>query len=256
MPSIRTIPPSPLPSLMDRASVHSWHVAASISFSLLSLSLSSSTSVFHTSALRNCTATGQSSEEAVKAKSLHTHILFVFPLAHKILVNSLWNWYYIKYCRFLFNERNKTMKDIKNRKNEIRQRYIDWKKKDKTQTDSIPLLIFLIGTMGVESSWVHSALLPPKAYCASPGWLWWWRNWWNNWQGNRSTRRKPAPVRLCPPQIPHAARTRTRAAAVGSQQLTAWATARPIPCLNTAPRKRIQTGSYTQRIRDFHNKLT
>jgi hypothetical protein len=31
---------------------------------------------------------------------------------------------------------------------------------------------------------------------------------------------KPAPVPLCPPQIPHAARTRTRAAAVGSQRLT------------------------------------
>jgi hypothetical protein len=40
-------------------------------------------------------------------------------------------------------------------------------------------------------------------------------------RGNRSTRRKPAPVPLCPPQIPQAARTRTRAAAVGSQRLTA-----------------------------------
>jgi hypothetical protein len=39
-------------------------------------------------------------------------------------------------------------------------------------------------------------------------------------RGNRSTRRKPAQVSLCPPQTPHAARTRTRAAAVGSQQLT------------------------------------
>jgi hypothetical protein len=34
----------------------------------------------------------------------------------------------------------------------------------------------------VESK-VHSALRPPMAYCASPGWLWWWRNWWNDWQG-------------------------------------------------------------------------
>jgi hypothetical protein len=42
-----------------------------------------------------------------------------------------------------------------------------------------------------------------------------------------STRRKPAPVPLCPPQTPDAARTRTGAAAVGSQRLTAWATARP-----------------------------
>jgi hypothetical protein len=40
-------------------------------------------------------------------------------------------------------------------------------------------------------------------------------------KGNRSTRGKPAPVPLCPPQIPHAAPTRTRAAAVGSQRLTA-----------------------------------
>jgi hypothetical protein len=40
-------------------------------------------------------------------------------------------------------------------------------------------------------------------------------------RGNRSTRRKLAPMPLCPPQTPHAARTRTRAAAVGSQRLTA-----------------------------------
>jgi hypothetical protein len=39
-------------------------------------------------------------------------------------------------------------------------------------------------------------------------------------RGNRSTRRKPAPVPLCPPQTPHVARTRTRTAAVGSQRLT------------------------------------
>jgi hypothetical protein len=40
--------------------------------------------------------------------------------------------------------------------------------------------------------------------------------------GNLSTRRKPAPAPLCPPQIPHVkTRARTRAAAVGSQRLTA-----------------------------------
>jgi hypothetical protein len=44
---------------------------------------------------------------------------------------------------------------------------------------------------------------------------------------NRSTQRKPAPIPLCPPQTPHACRTQTRAAAVGSQRLTSWATARP-----------------------------
>jgi hypothetical protein len=47
---------------------------------------------------------------------------------------------------------------------------------------------------------------------------------------NRSTRRKPAPAPLCPPQIPHdPTRAQTRAAAVGSQRLTAWAMARPYP---------------------------
>jgi hypothetical protein len=41
-------------------------------------------------------------------------------------------------------------------------------------------------------------------------------------RGNRSTRRKPAPVALCPPHIPHDLTwDRTRAAAVGSQRLTA-----------------------------------
>jgi hypothetical protein len=47
-------------------------------------------------------------------------------------------------------------------------------------------------------------------------------------RGNPNTRRKPAPAPLCPPQIPHnQTRARTRAAAVGSQRLTAWAMARP-----------------------------
>jgi hypothetical protein len=51
-------------------------------------------------------------------------------------------------------------------------------------------------------------------------------------RGNRSTRRKPAPVPLCPPQIPHDLTwDRTRAAAVGSQLLTAWAMARPYVCI-------------------------
>jgi hypothetical protein len=47
-------------------------------------------------------------------------------------------------------------------------------------------------------------------------------------RGNRTTRRKPTPVPLCSPQIPHdLTRARTRATAVGSQRLTAWAMAWP-----------------------------
>jgi hypothetical protein len=47
-------------------------------------------------------------------------------------------------------------------------------------------------------------------------------------RGNRSTRRKPTPAPLYPPQIPHdQTRDRTRVTAVGSQWLTAWAMAQP-----------------------------
>jgi hypothetical protein len=69
--------------------------------------------------------------------------------------------------------------------------------------------------VGVESSWVHSALRPaPGDYDDGEiGGMMIGR-------GNQSSRRKPAPMPLCPPQTAHAARTRTRAAAVGSQRLT------------------------------------
>jgi hypothetical protein len=50
-------------------------------------------------------------------------------------------------------------------------------------------------------------------------------------RGNRSTRRNPGPMPLCPPQTPHAARTRTRVAEV-PQRLTVWATSRPRERLN------------------------
>jgi hypothetical protein len=45
-----------------------------------------------------------------------------------------------------------------------------------------------------------------------------------------STRRKLAPVSLCPPLISHMTWARTSAAAVGSWRLTAWAMARAGPC--------------------------
>jgi hypothetical protein len=79
-------------------------------------------------------------------------------------------------------------------------------------------------------NWVHSAPRHLLAYCACPGWLWGWRIFggMNNGRGNPSTRRKPAPAPLCPRQIPlDKTRDRTRATAVGSQRLTAWAMARP-----------------------------
>jgi hypothetical protein len=52
---------------------------------------------------------------------------------------------------------------------------------------------------------------------------------WMSGRGNRSTRRKPASVPPCTPQIPHdLTRARTRSAMVGRRLLTAWATSRPV----------------------------
>jgi hypothetical protein len=46
--------------------------------------------------------------------------------------------------------------------------------------------------------------------------------------GNRCTGRKPAPVPLYPPEIPHdLTRARTRTAEVGNRRLDAFAMARP-----------------------------
>jgi hypothetical protein len=47
-------------------------------------------------------------------------------------------------------------------------------------------------------------------------------------RGNRIAQKKPTPMPLCPPQIPHDLTwTRTRTAAVGSRRLTALAMAQP-----------------------------
>jgi hypothetical protein len=73
-------------------------------------------------------------------------------------------------------------------------------------------------------------------YCTCPGWLWGWRIWWNELAGETEVLgKKPAPAPLCPPQIPlDQTRARTRAVAVGSQRLTAWAMARPCGISNSA----------------------
>jgi hypothetical protein len=98
-------------------------------------------------------------------------------------------------------------------------------------TSATFFFIFLFSEWGVESirkSTGHRGHF--LTYCACPGWL------WENGEvggmkigrGNRSTRIKPAPTPLCPPQIPlDQTRDWTRAAAVGSQRLTAWAMAQP-----------------------------
>jgi hypothetical protein len=76
------------------------------------------------------------------------------------------------------------------------------------------------------------------AYYASPGWLWWWRNWWNDWQGKPKYSEKTRPNAALSTQITICC-TDARAAAVGSQRLTASATARPI-CTCYNPQRRIR----------------
>jgi hypothetical protein len=91
--------------------------------------------------------------------------------------------------------------------------------------------LFFLSLSLMEWDWVNFVLQPlfglsyqPRMIddnCGAIGGMW-------SGKGNRSTRRKPAPVSFCPPQILHVlTRARTRAAAVGSRRLTAWAMARP-----------------------------
>jgi hypothetical protein len=64
----------------------------------------------------------------------------------------------------------------------------------------------------------------------APDVRWMWSSQWNqNWQGKQKYSEKPTPVPLYQPQIPRDLTwARTRAAAVGSRRLTAWAMARPL----------------------------
>jgi hypothetical protein len=82
--------------------------------------------------------------------------------------------------------------------------------------------------LGVGWDWVHLARRPLTGLLYQP---WVFGDWFGAdggmriGRGNRSTRRKPAPVPLCPPQIPHDLTwARTRAAPVGSRRLTGWTT--------------------------------
>jgi hypothetical protein len=88
--------------------------------------------------------------------------------------------------------------------------------------------IWILG--GWSPYWVHSALRPLLAYCTCPGWSWGWRSWWNErfWQGTPKYWEKTCPDATLSTTNPTCqTRARTRAAAVGSQRLTASAMARP-----------------------------
>jgi hypothetical protein len=113
------------------------------------------------------------------------------------------------------------------------------------------LYITLVSFLGVGWDWVHLARRPligllyqPRMIdddkCGAVG--------MRIGRENRSTRRKRAPMPLCPPQIPHDLTwTRTRAATVGSRRPTAWAMARPKLLYLTKRRLKIDN----RLVRDF-----
>jgi hypothetical protein len=70
--------------------------------------------------------------------------------------------------------------------------------------------------------------------------------------GNRRTLRKPTPVPLCPPQIPHDLTwARSRAPAVGSSLLTAWAMVRPTTVITMINFKNVTPYSLVELYRRF-----
>jgi hypothetical protein len=89
-----------------------------------------------------------------------------------------------------------------------------------------------MGWSEAESTWYFGQCL---AYCTNPEWKMMSVEQsveWKIGRRNRSTRRKPAPMPLCPTQIPHKLTwDRTQSAAVVSQRLTAGTISRPVSWL-------------------------
>jgi hypothetical protein len=107
--------------------------------------------------------------------------------------------------------------------------YMSCHLKSSQEHTSLIVPIFFIAS-GVGLRPLYNGRFWPIVPAPDDRWGWLWSNCGMKiGRGNRSTRRKPALAPLCPPQIPlDQTRDRTRAAAVGSQRLTAWAMARPI----------------------------
>jgi hypothetical protein len=97
------------------------------------------------------------------------------------------------------------------------------------RTQSLFLLFKYSGVQSILGP-VLSALRPLLAYCTCPGWLWRWRSWWNErlWQEKPKYSEKTYPDATLTTTNPTC---QTRAAAVGSQRLTASGMARPTQSL-------------------------
>jgi hypothetical protein len=96
------------------------------------------------------------------------------------------------------------------------------------------VIFFNLNTGGLSPTGYTRHVGHQLAYCTCPGWLWWWRNWWNDhWQGKAKCSEKTYPnTTLSTTNLTWSDRAWTRAAAVGSQRLNAWATARRITEVN------------------------
>jgi hypothetical protein len=106
---------------------------------------------------------------------------------------------------------------------------------------------YYLNIWGSSPYWVHSAPRPLLACCTCPGWLWGWISWWNKrfWQWRPKYSEKTCLDAILSTTNPTCqTRTRTRAAAVGSQQLTASATAWPT------------TWAYSGCTEELHNFLS
>jgi hypothetical protein len=68
-------------------------------------------------------------------------------------------------------------------------------------------------------------------YCASPGWLWWWRNWWNDWQGKPKYSEKTCPSAASSTTNPTCCPDANPGRRGGKPASNRWATARPLPKL-------------------------
>jgi hypothetical protein len=119
--------------------------------------------------------------------------------------------------------------------------------------NSTSILVFFsfLGWVETESTWYFGHYWP---IVPAPDDRWWmWRSRWNgNWQGKRKYSEKTCPVPLSPPQIPHDMTwAGTRAAAVGSRRLTAWAMARPSSVLTTRRHKPEYRTVHSRRHENF-----
>jgi hypothetical protein len=113
-------------------------------------------------------------------------------------------------------------------------------------------------SMGLEWNQLHYYCGHLLAYCTSPQWhmamtveqLVEWMSSWRNW----STQRKPAPMLLCSPQIPHdLTQARTRATAIGSWRLTAWVMTWPMTWLTSALKRDVWSSKTLEISTKLHN---